>query len=104
MIADGSVAELRGDSGRRHYRVEIIAPDGWLDEVLAAVPGAAAVQDGPRGDYALIDIPPDGDDQALLVAATRLGRVRQFGAAEPSLTDLFREAVADEPVTEEVTV
>jgi len=104
IIADGTVADLRGDSGRQHYRVEVIAPDGWLDQVLAAVPGATAVHDGSRGDSALIELPPDGDDQALLAAAARTGRIRRFGPAEPTLADLFREAVADEPDTAEVSV
>lgn len=95
MVADGTVDELRGNTGRRHYRMQLDAANGWLDAVVAAVPGATIVDHGATGGPALVELPVEADDQALLAAATRLGRIRQFGVAEPSLVELFRETVAD---------
>jgi ABC-2 type transport system ATP-binding protein len=95
IVADGTVDELRGNTGRRHYRVQLEATDGWVDAAAAAVPGATVVDHGLAGRPALVELPPGADDQALLAAAARLGRVRQFGRAEPSLVELFREVVAD---------
>ena len=95
IVADGTVDELRGTSGRRHYRLHVEATDGWLDQVVAAVAGASVVDRGTNGRPALVELPVGADDQALLAEATRLGRVRQFGIAEPSLVELFREVVAD---------
>jgi ABC-2 type transport system ATP-binding protein len=95
IVADGTVDELRGNTGRRHYRIQLEATDGWVGAAAAAVPGATVVDHGRGGRPALVELPPDADDQALLAAATRLGRVRQFGLAEPSLVELFREVVAD---------
>ena len=37
------------------------------------------------------------DDQQVLSAALRTGRVSHFAWREPTLVELFREAVADEP-------
>jgi ABC-2 type transport system ATP-binding protein len=91
VVASGTVAELRGQRARRRWRVELAgAPhaDGWL----AQVPGAAVVR---RADGAVVvELGPDADDQALLDAARRAGRVTRFAPEEPSLTELFREAVA----------
>lgn len=103
MVADGTVDELRGNTGRRHYRMQLDAANGWLDAVVAAVPGATIVDHGATGGPALVELPVEADDQALLAAATRLGRIRQFGVAEPSLVELFRETVAD-GTAETVTV
>lgn len=94
MVADGTVDDLRGSTGRRHYRIQLDAADGWVDAVVAAVPGSVIVDHGMAGAPALVELPVGADDQALLAAATRLGRVRQFGVAEPSLVELFRETVA----------
>ena len=95
MVADGTVDELRGNTGRRHYRLHLETTDGWLDQVVAAVPGATVIDGGATGGPALIELPAEADDQVLLAVATRLGRVRQFGVAEPSLVELFREVVTN---------
>jgi ABC-2 type transport system ATP-binding protein len=96
LVADGTVAELRGGSGSRRYRLSVDAPEGWVDRLAASVEGAVVLDHGPTGAPALIELPPAADDQALLAAALRLGAVRQFGAAEPTLVELFREVVADD--------
>ena len=39
--------------------------------------------------------PTDADDQEVLAAASRAGRVEHFSRRQPTLTELFREAVAE---------
>jgi len=92
MVATGTVAELRRREGRRQLRV--LAPDaprGWA----AALPGARVLSER-RGEVVLElgDGAGDADDQAVLAAAVRTGRVEHFSWREPTLTELFREAVA----------
>jgi ABC-2 type transport system ATP-binding protein len=43
---------------------------------------------------------PDLDDQAVLAAALRTGRVTHFAWREPTLVELFREVVAAPSVEE----
>jgi ABC-2 type transport system ATP-binding protein len=88
LVASGTVTELRERGGRGLWEVELAgASDGWL----GAVPGAEEVR---RRDGALLVRLPEGiDDQALLDAARAAGRVRRFGPAAPTLSELFREAV-----------
>ncbi|PZF79203.1 ABC transporter ATP-binding protein [Jiangella anatolica] len=99
MVADGSVDELRGTSAPR-FRVAVDAPAGWVSSLTAAVPGLVVVDDA--GHDALVELPPPGDDQALLDAARALGPVRQFTPVRPTLAELFRSVVA-EPATEPAT-
>jgi ABC-2 type transport system ATP-binding protein len=42
----------------------------------------------------LLDLDADADDQAVLAAAVRTGRVTHFGWQQPTLVELFRGAVA----------
>jgi ABC-2 type transport system ATP-binding protein len=92
MVATGSVAELRAREGRRQLRVR--APDalfGWADtlpgvEVMYERPGEVVLE--LRGG------PGDVGDQDVLAAALQTGRVEHFSWQEPTLTELFREAVA----------
>jgi ABC-2 type transport system ATP-binding protein len=89
VVASGTVDELRARRAGRRWRVDLDgAPDGWL----AAVPGATAVA---RDDgMVVVELAGDADEQALLDAARRAGRVRRFAPHEPTLADLFREVVA----------
>jgi len=93
VVASGTVAALRAQRGGRRWRVELAAADaaaadGWL----GGVPGATIVG---RGNGAVVVELSDGaDEQALLDAARAAGRVRRFAPEEPTLADLFREAVA----------
>ena len=89
LVADGSVEQLRRRESRRTLRVLVRgAPPGWLD----AVPGARVLSDHD-GDVLMSLEDPDGD-QDVLAAAQRVGRVEHFGWLTPTLTELFREAVA----------
>jgi len=42
----------------------------------------------------VLTLEPGADDQAVLAAALRTGPVHEFSRRQPSLTELFREAVA----------
>ncbi len=47
----------------------------------------------PLGDD-LVELADGVDDQEVLAAATRAGRVREFTPVRPTLAELFREVVA----------
>jgi ABC-2 type transport system ATP-binding protein len=91
VVASGTVAGLRAQRAGRRWRVELTAVNGAGDWV-AAVPQATVVA---RGEGAIVvELPDDVDEQALLDAARRAGRVRRFAPEEPTLAELFREAIA----------
>ncbi len=89
LVASGRVEELRdrGADGRR-VRVEVQgAGDDWLPA------GVEVVDRGAKGVLVALDdgIGPD----ALLDAARDAGSVTYFALERPTLSDLFREAVAE---------
>jgi ABC-2 type transport system ATP-binding protein len=90
LVASGPVEELR-DRGtdQRHVRVALqgVDGDGWLD----AVPGARVKDRGARGVLIALE---DASPEAVLDAARAAGTVTYFSLERPTLTDLFREAVA----------
>jgi ABC-2 type transport system ATP-binding protein len=92
VVASGAVAELRAQRAGRRWRVELAdaAPDH--DAWLASVPQATVVE--RRDGAVVVELADGADEQALLDAARRAGRVRRFAPEEPTLADLFREAVA----------
>jgi ABC-2 type transport system ATP-binding protein len=85
LVAAGDVDELRGRHAGRRFRIEVDAPD---DSWVEAAPGAARV------NGSLVELDDDADPQALLDAARAAGPVRRFGPEQPSLAEIFREAVA----------
>jgi ABC-2 type transport system ATP-binding protein len=89
LVAHGGVDELR-ESGDRTLRVAVAGgDDGWL----ASVPQAELLARGRDG--ALVVALSDGatpDD--VLDAARAAGTVTHFSLERPTLTDLFRRAVA----------
>jgi ABC-2 type transport system ATP-binding protein len=96
MVATGTVEELRRREAGRLLRVVVPdAPPSWA----ASLPGAQVVSE-QAGDT-LLELGPDTDDQTVLAAALRTGRVTHFAWRQPSLVELFREAVAAPP--QEVT-
>ncbi|WP_222192384.1 ABC transporter ATP-binding protein [Modestobacter italicus] len=88
IVASGTVPELRSTTAGRQLRV--VAPDapgGWAQ----AVPGVRVVSE-QRGDTVL-ELAPGTDDQQVLAAALATGRVTHFAWREPTLVELFRDAV-----------
>ncbi|MEN3358915.1 MAG: type transport system ATP-binding protein [Mycobacteriales bacterium] len=91
MVATGTVAGLRREARRRLQVVAPQAPAGWA----ATLPGVRVLSD--RDGEVLLELGTgagDADDQAVLAAALRTGRVDHFSWREPTLTELFREVVA----------
>ena len=88
IVASGSVTELRSHAAGRQLRVVVPdAPAGWA----AAVPGVRVVSE-QRGDTVL-ELAPGADDQQVLAAALATGPVTHFAWREPTLVELFRDAV-----------
>jgi ABC-2 type transport system ATP-binding protein len=99
MVATGTVEELRRREAGRLLRV--VVPDAapqWARDL----PGARVVSE-QNGDTVL-ELAAGTDDQTVLAAALRTGRVTHFAWQQPSLVELFREAVATPttPTAEEV--
>jgi ABC-2 type transport system ATP-binding protein len=90
IVAAGSIAELRASREHRRLRVEVPgAPGGWFD----AIPGVEAVGE-PIGGVVVLELADDVDEQRVLDLARAAGDVRHFSREQPTLADLFREAVA----------
>jgi ABC-2 type transport system ATP-binding protein len=89
MVAAGTVEELRRrDSGRL---LRVVVPDAvphWAGEL----PGVHVVFE--RAGDTLLELADGADDQAVLAAALRTGRVAHFAWQQPTLVEMFREAVA----------
>ncbi len=89
VVASGAVADVRRSRGGDQVKV---AMDGggtaWADGVAAAKVVARS------GDEVVLEMVPGGDDQAVLDAARRAGRVRSFRREAPTLTELFREVIS----------
>ena len=85
LVAAGRVADLRAERSRNRWRVEAEPGDGWAE----GMPGVRRVSEG------LFELTPGSDPQGLLDAARAAGRVRRFGAEEPTLAQLFRDVVGD---------
>jgi ABC-2 type transport system ATP-binding protein len=89
MVATGTVDELRGRESGRLLRV--VVPDA-APHWAGALPGVRVVSE-QAGDTVL-ELADGTDDQAVLSAALRTGRVTHFAWQQPTLVELFRGAVA----------
>jgi ABC-2 type transport system ATP-binding protein len=88
MVATGTIDALR-TTGRPRWVVDG-PPDGpWLERV----PGAHVVS--RQGARTIVETPSDDAGQEVLRAALAVGPVHVFGPQRPSLTELFRDVVAD---------
>jgi ABC-2 type transport system ATP-binding protein len=92
VVASGTVATLRAQRGGRRWRVDVDGDGDGADAWLTGVAGATLV--GADNGAVVVELADDADEQALLDAARRAGRVRRFAPEEPTLADLFREAIA----------
>ena len=92
LIACGTVDELRGRGPERWWVDAPNAPAGWMSRVA----GTKVVRtDGTR---LLIELNGATNDQAVLQAALATGPVHEYRRDEPSLLDIFREAMTEDKV------
>jgi ABC-2 type transport system ATP-binding protein len=88
LVAAGPVEELRSSGGQRRYQVEVAdAGTDWSDGLEGVT-----VLEKANGRVVLA---VDGDEQRVLDAARAAGRVVSFGAVQPTLAELFRQAVQE---------
>ena len=86
----GSAARDPGAASGRSVRVAVDAPDeAWLG-ALGAVEPISRGRDGS----VLVALTDGATPQDVLDAARRAGAVTHFSLERPTLTDLFRKAVA----------
>ncbi|HEY1330881.1 MAG TPA: ATP-binding cassette domain-containing protein [Actinomycetota bacterium] len=89
VVAAGRVQELRGSGNRRLVRVEFRAqPPDWS----AGLSGVEVVERLPTG--AVLELRDGALERDVLDAARAAGDVTFFSVVRPSLSQLFREAVA----------
>jgi ABC-2 type transport system ATP-binding protein len=88
LVATGKVADLRAAGSSRQYQVGVA---GATSDWASTLPGATVV--GKANGRFVLELAGGADEQALLDAARAAGRVTHFSAVEPSLADLFRQAV-----------
>lgn len=89
MVAVGAVDSLRSKESRKEISVTVAgAQPGWARQL----PHVTSVQE--KGTTAIIT--PTGPDKVneILLAATAIGPIERFGWKAPTLTEIFREAVA----------
>lgn len=96
VVAAGDADEVRHARTRRRLAlaVEPASAEADGDALLAdvlAVPGVALRS--RDGDRLLLDLTDDADDQAVLAAALRHGRLRELAPVRPTLAEIFREVV-----------
>jgi ABC-2 type transport system ATP-binding protein len=88
IVAAGRIADLRSRDHRRLVRVEVLgAPPDWH----AALPGVRVMDHFPDG--AVLELSDSLRERDVLDAARAAGDVRHFSVVQPSLTEIFREAV-----------
>jgi ABC-2 type transport system ATP-binding protein len=88
MVATGTVEELRRREAGRLLRV--VVPDA-APHWAGGLPGVRVVSE--RAGDTLLELADGADDQSVLAAAVRTGRVTLFAWQQPTLVELFREAV-----------
>jgi ABC-2 type transport system ATP-binding protein len=89
IVASGTVGQLREREANRQLRVVIPGSDGGWARALAY-----ARVDADRDGEVLLQLDDPSRDQDVLSAAMSAGSVTQFGWRQPTLVEIFREAVA----------
>ncbi|SDN19464.1 ABC-2 type transport system ATP-binding protein [Actinomyces ruminicola] len=100
LVADGTVAELQaGAEPRWRAVVDVVgepeAAVGAATAMLAGVPGLGATAEPAPAGARVTVVAGGADEQRLLEAAQRLGRLRELGPVTRPLTEIFRDALAD---------
>lgn len=91
MVADGTVEQLRS-SGPAELTVHAPqAPADWAE----GLQGVSVVE--TSGGRTTLRLDETADDQAVLRAALNTGPVHEFSRDRPSLSELFRNVVTEEP-------
>jgi ABC-2 type transport system ATP-binding protein len=86
LVAAGPVEELRAGGGGRRYQVEVAdAATDWV----AGLDGVTVLEK----HNGRVVLAVEGDEQRMLDAARAAGRVTLFSAVQPTLAQLFRQAV-----------
>jgi len=89
IVASGTVDQLRQREADRQLRVVVADSDGnWAHNL-----DFAKVESDRSGEV-LLHLDDPSRDQDVLSAAMAAGRVTQFGWRQPTLVEIFREAVA----------
>jgi len=88
VVAAGPIDELR--AGRGGDRLRVGLEGGWTTWAHAVAHVRVV---GVEAGEVVFELLPGGDDQEVLDAARRAGRVRSFRRELPSLAELFREVV-----------
>jgi ABC-2 type transport system ATP-binding protein len=87
LILEGALAEIKARGSEDLYRLQFEPGDSFI-------PAAKGIVAAMRRDGAwIIQIQPDKDGDWLIRRAQQSGRIRRFERIEPSLHDLFIEAV-----------
>ena len=89
MVACGAIDELRSGGADQLAVHAPHAPDGWAD----TLPGVTVL--GHEAGRTILELAPGTDDQVVLRAALATGPVHEFTRRRPSLTELFRNVVAE---------
>jgi ABC-2 type transport system ATP-binding protein len=88
LVAAGSVEELRASGGERRWQVEVADAAGdWAN----GLDGVTVLEK----DNGRVVLAVDGDEQRVLDAARAAGRVTLFSDVQPSLAQVFRQAVQE---------
>jgi len=96
VVLEGSLADVRGSSGRNAVHLEFEGDGGFLP----SLPGIAGARvDTNRAEIALA---PGADPQELLAAAMGRLRIGRFEVVSPSLEEIFIEKVGESTLVEGV--
>jgi ABC-2 type transport system ATP-binding protein len=88
LVATGPVAALRSAGRERRYQVEVV---GAADDWAGGLSGVTVVE--KADGRVVVELKEEGDEQQVLDAARAAGRVTHFSEVQPTLSDLFRQAV-----------